>query len=151
MTSSLSVMFPSCLRPICRHCRWNVSNNDRSVAGANIVSVCLSVCLSVCASCCSERSSESRKPHLYRMQMICNGTETDGDKPCISSVMHQWSQQVITISLTPCHYISSHRLLFRLPLNARIKQIIAVLLCDWGVKADMVLFAGNTVIHIWAR
>jgi len=24
----------------------------------------------------------------------------------------------------------------------------AVMLCDWGVKADMVLFAGNTVIHI---
>ena len=24
----------------------------------------------------------------------------------------------------------------------------AVMLCNWGVKADMVLFAGNCVIHI---
>jgi len=27
----------------------------------------------------------------------------------------------------------------------------AVMLCDWGVKADMVLFAGNTVLSISER
>jgi len=33
-------------------------------------------------------------------------------------------------------------------LGAMSTRQTAVMLCGWGVKADMVLFAGNTVIHI---